>query len=88
MQHVDASKYGTIARCTVERCPDFTPATGSYFLAVVCKATRPAKQQHALDLWIEAMQLLPKDATARAAAMVAKLSGIGSVATARTEASQ
>ena len=45
-------------------------------------------QQHALDLWIEAMHHLPKDAAARAAAMVAKLSGIGSVATARTEASQ
>ena len=69
-------------------CPDFNPAPGSYYLAVVCKSTQPAKQQHALDLWIEAMQLLPKDATARAAAMVAKLSGIGSVATARTEASQ
>ena len=60
LQHVESSKYGTIARCTVERCPDFTPAPGRYFLAVVCKATRPAKQQHALDLWIEAMQLLPK----------------------------
>ena len=34
----DVRKYGTIARCTVERCPDFTVAKGSFALAVICKS--------------------------------------------------
>ena len=88
LQSTGAPKYGTIARCTVERCPDFTAAKGNYALAIVCKATRPAKQQHAVDLYIEAMEPVAKYHADRAATMVTKLSSVAAAARATTEASQ
>ena len=57
----DVRKYGTIARCTVERCPDFAVAKGSYALAVICRAGEPVKPQHAADLFIETMEPIPKE---------------------------
>ena len=59
-QDTQQFKVGIVARCCVERCPDFTAAKASYALAVVCKAAQPAKPQHALDLYIEAMESLSK----------------------------
>ena len=44
---MDVHKYGTIARCTVERCPDFAVAKGSYAFAIIGRAGQPVKPQHA-----------------------------------------
>ena len=57
----DVRTHGAIARCTVERCPDFTVAKGSYALAVICRAGQPVKPQHAADLFIETMEPIPKE---------------------------
>ena len=57
-----ASKYGTIACCTVEKSPDFSAATGSMALAVICRVLRPSKEQHAVDCYIESMEhVAPED---------------------------
>ena len=76
-----------MARCCVERCPDFTAAKGSYALAVVCKAARPAKPQHDLDLYIEAMEPLSKEHISPARETLAKLRSVTAAARTDTEAS-
>jgi len=81
-------KVGLVARCSVERCPDFTAAKSSYALAVICKATRPAKPQHPLDLYIEAMEVLSKDQIPRAREAVAKIRSVAAAARAGAEPSQ
>jgi len=50
LQSTPQLKVGLVARCSVERCPDFTAAKGGFAVAAICKATRLAKPQHALDL--------------------------------------
>ena len=77
-------RVGIVARCTVERCPDFTATKASYAVAVVCKATLPAKSQHALDLYIEAMEVLSKEQTHPVRETLAKLRSVA--AAARTDA--
>ena len=86
-QGTQSFKVGIVARCCVERCPDFTAAKGSYALAVVCKATRPAKPQHALDLYIEAMEPLSKEQTSPARETPAKLRSVAAAARTDTDAS-
>ena len=86
-QGTQSFKVGIVARCCVERCPDFTAAKGSYALAVVCKAARPAKPQHALDLYIEAMEPLSKEQTSPARETLAKLRSVTAAARTDTEAS-
>ena len=76
-----------MARCCVERCPDFTAAKASYALAVVCKASRPAKPQHALDLYIEAMKPLAKEQISPARETLAKLRVVAAAARTDTEPS-
>ena len=88
LQSTTAPKYGVIARCTIERVPDFTAAKGKYALAIVCKATKPAKQQHAMDLYIEAMESLATDDAARAATIVTKLRDVAAADRSRSEGSQ
>ena len=75
----DVLKYGTIARCTVERCPDFTVAKGSYALAVICRAGQPVKPQHAADLFIETMELIPKEHADQARKLLENLRDIAAV---------
>ena len=52
--------YATVALCTVEKTTDFTAATGSTAMAVVSKVVAPSKPQYTEDLYIEAMELVPK----------------------------
>ena len=80
-------EVGIAARCCVERCPDFTAAKAGYALAVVCKAARPAKPQHDLDLYIESMELLSKEQTPRAHETLVKLRSVAAAARTDTEAS-
>ena len=72
----DVHKYGTMDRCTVERCPDFAVAKGSYALAVICRAGQPAKPQHAADLFIETMEPIPKEQADQARKLLENLRDI------------
>ena len=88
LQSTPQVKVGIVARCSFERCPDFTAAKASYALAVVCKATLPAKSQHGLDLYIEAMEVLSKDQISYARETHAKLRLIAAAHRTESEPSQ
>ena len=66
------AKVATVARCSVDRCPDFTVQKGGVALAVICKATAPSKPQHVADVFIEAMQVIDNASIAHAKAIVEK----------------
>ena len=54
--------YVTVALCTVEKSPDFQTVKDSIAMAVISKVDSPLKPlQHAADLYIEAMEIVPKD---------------------------
>ena len=86
-QDTQQFKVGIVARCCVERCPDFTAAKASYALAVVCKAAQPTKPQHALDLYIEAMEPLSKEQISSARETLDKLRSVAAAARTDTEPS-
>ena len=66
--------YATVALCTVEKSPDFVAAKDATVMAVISKVVTPSKPlQHAADLYIEAMELVPKDDVASSMAMMSKL---------------
>ena len=66
--------YATVALCTVEKSPDFVAAKDATVMAVISKVVTPSKPlQHAADLYIEAMELVPKDDVASSVAMMCKL---------------
>ena len=53
--------YATVALCTIEKGPDFLLAKNATAMAVISKVVAPSKpQHHAADLYIEAMELVPK----------------------------
>ena len=53
--------YATVALCTIEKVTDFSAAKDATAMAVISKVVAPSKpQQHAADLYIEAMELVPK----------------------------
>ena len=76
-EHTDSNRqYSVIAVCTVEKSPDFIAAKGATALAVISKVSQPSKpQQHAADLYIEAMETIPAEVAA-AVQMMRKLHGI------------
>ena len=60
-EFTNANQYATVALCTVEKCLDFSAARDTEAIAVISKVVAPSKpQQHAADLYIEAMQVIPK----------------------------
>ena len=66
--------YATVALCTVEKSPDFAVAKDAIAMAVISKVVAPSKPlQHAADLYIEAMEVVPKDDVASSMAMMRKL---------------
>jgi hypothetical protein len=53
--------YATIALCTIEKVTDFSAAKDATVMAVISKVVAPSKpQQHAVDLYIEAMEPVAK----------------------------
>ena len=57
----NANQYAIVALCTVEKVIDFSTAQDTTAIAVISKVVAPSKpQQHAADLYIEAMELVPK----------------------------
>ena len=60
-EFTNANQYATVALCTVEKVTDFSTAKDTTAIAVISKVVAPSKpQQHAADLYIEAMELVPK----------------------------
>ena len=54
--------YATVALCLVAKVTDFTAAKDDTTIAVISKVVAPSKpQQHAADLYIEAMEVVPKE---------------------------
>ena len=50
-----------MALCTVEKVTDFSAAKDATVIAVISRVVAPAKpQQHAADVYIEAMEPVPK----------------------------
>ena len=62
-----------MALCTIEKAPDFATAKDATFMAVI----KPL--QHAADLYIEAMELVPKHYIASFMGMMRKLQRISNV---------
>ena len=53
--------YTTIALCTIEKVTDFSAAKDATAMAIISKVVAPSKpQQHAADLYIEAMEPVAK----------------------------
>ena len=72
--------YGTVALCTVEKVTDFSAAKDATAMAVISKVVAPSKpSQHTADLYIEAMEIVPKDDIANTMGMMRKLQRISDV---------
>ena len=53
--------FAVVALCTVEKSPEFSSMKDSTAMTVISKVVAPSKpQHHAADLYIEAMELVPK----------------------------
>ena len=69
--------YATVALCTVEKVTDFTTAKGATAIAIISKVVAPSKpQQHAVDLYIEAMEVMLEQDIPRAVEMMRQLTRI------------
>ena len=77
IEHTESNRQcAVIAFCTVEKSPDFTAAKGATALAVISRVSQPSKpEQHAADLYIEAMEIVSGEVAA-AIQMMHKLHGI------------
>ena len=72
--------YATVALCTIEKAPDFATTKDATVMAVISKVVTPSKPlQHAADLYIEAMELVPKHNIASCMGMMRKLQRISNV---------
>ena len=60
-EFTNVNQYATVALCTVEKVTDFSTTKDTTAIAVISKVVAPSKpQQHAADLYIEAMEIVPK----------------------------
>ena len=51
-----------MALCAIENVPDSTVAKDTTAIAIICKVSAASKpEQHAADLYIEAMEVVPKE---------------------------
>ena len=87
-EHPDTVKVSTVARCSVERCPDFTASKGKVALAIVCKVSKASKDQHAADVHIEAMTAIHDADIEKVAALVNKLREVAAPGLASASPSQ
>ena len=77
----DLSKqYATVALCTVEKVPDFSTNKNTTAFAVISKVASPSKpDQHAADLYIEAMEDVPTNQIEAAVQMMKQLRRVSNV---------
>ena len=69
----DTNQYGTIALCTVETSPDYTAKKDTVAICVLSKVTAPSNTIHAVDLYIEAMEVVPATEVQPAIEMMCQL---------------
>lgn len=75
-----SNKYATVALCTVEKVTDFSTAKDTTAFAVISKVASPSKpDQHAADLYIEAMEVVPTNQTSAAWGMMKQLRRVSNV---------
>ena len=79
------NSYSTVALCTLEKVLDFTTAKDTTAIAIVSNVVKPSKpQQHAADIYIEAMENVPKDDVPVCIEMMQQLIQISNAQTADT----
>ena len=72
--------YATVALCTIKKALDFATAKDVTVMAVISKVVAPSEPlQHATDLYIEAMELVPKHDIASSMGMMRKLQRISNI---------
>ena len=82
------NSYGTVALCTLEKVTDFSAAKDTTAIAIICNVVKPSKpQQHAADLYIEAMENIPKEDVPRCMEMMEQLIQISNADTANSPVS-
>ncbi len=68
------NQYGTVTLCTVEEITDISAAKDSTAIVVISKVVAPSKpEQHAVDLYIEAMEAVPKSDIAASVEIMCQL---------------
>ena len=82
------SKFRTIARCTVERSPDFIAAKNSFAIAIVSKVLAPSKEAHVADLYIETIETVNETSAPMVRTMMQKLTKVSAVSFSAATASQ
>ena len=59
-EFTNVNQYATVVLCTVEKVTDFSTVKDTTAIAVISKVVAPSKpQQHAADLYIEGMEIVP-----------------------------
>ena len=82
------NSYATVALCTLEKVTDFSAAKDTAAIAIICNVVKPSKpQQHAADLYIEAMETIPKEDVPRCMEIMEQLIQISNADTANTPVS-
>ena len=82
------SKFRTIARCTVERSPDFIASKKSFAIAIVSKVLAPSKEAHVADLYIETIETVSQASAPNVCSMMEKLTKVSAVSFPAVTASQ
>ena len=73
-ERTNANQYATVTLCTVEKGPDFSTGKDTTAIAVISKVVAPSNpQQHAADLYIEAMEVVPQSQTTASVEMMRQL---------------
>ena len=79
-ERTNANQYATVCLCTVEKVTDFSTTKDTTAIAVISKVLAPSKpEQHAADLYIEAMEVVPKADTNAAVEMMRQLHRISNM---------
>jgi hypothetical protein len=79
-EHTNANQYSTVTISSVEKVADFSVTKDAICIAVISKVVAPAKpQQHAADLYIEAMETVQKADFAAAVDMMRQLQRVASM---------
>ena len=75
-----AEQYSTVCLCSVEKVGDFTGGANKVYMAVISKVVEPTKpQQHAADLYVEAMEVVDAANIATTTQMMRQLQKVGSM---------
>ena len=73
-ERTNANQYATVTLCTVEKGSDFSTVKDTTAIAVISKVVAPSNpQQHAADLYIEAMEVVPQSQITASVEMMRQL---------------